>query len=45
MYGSSVINNQQDMDSEAIIQVKEKIYKNLKHCDFHIQGCLMEDDE
>lgn len=42
MYGSSVTDDKQE--SEALIQVKEKIYGNLKRCDFHIQGCLMEDD-
>ena len=51
LYGSSV--NQQDsnknldVESETILklnQIKETIYKNLKQCTFHIQGCLIADD-
>ena len=49
LYGSSVIDNEgesnlKNMESDAIVQIKEKIYKNLKQCSFHIQGCLMADD-
>ncbi|CAI2185478.1 18786_t:CDS:2, partial [Funneliformis geosporum] len=33
-----------NVESEDIVLIKEKIYKNLKQCNFHIQGCLIEDD-
>jgi hypothetical protein len=49
LYGSSVIGNEGEsnlkgMESVAIVQAKEKIYKNLKQCSYHIQGCLLSSD-
>ena len=52
LYGSSVINESNsnkrlDAESETtseINQIKERIYKNLKTCVFHTQGCLISKD-
>lgn len=49
LYGSTVINNEEElnltrMESDTLVQTKEKIYRNLKQCCFHIQGCLITDD-
>src|SRR6266542_6001751 len=52
LYGSSVVNESNsnkrlDAESETtseINQIKERIYKNLKTCVFHTQGCLISKD-
>ena len=47
LYGSSIIKelNAKSGITLEINQIKERIYKNLKEYAFHIQGCLIADDE